>query len=188
MTPRTLSIYSNPAILALSQDPLGVSAHRVWRSTNSSLWTGPLSGGDYVVALLNTGTASLSMNASLADIFFDASSTGTSANGLAAEVMRGWEVWDLWARRMGDGTAAEMLSSGGNATGNGTAAGEAVRYNSTQMSYAEGLARNESALLGVRVGAVEAGGTLRAEVEGHGVKVFRLRPLPGSGRGKRDEL
>ena len=31
MSPETLSIYSNPAVLAISQDPLGASAHRIWQ-------------------------------------------------------------------------------------------------------------------------------------------------------------
>ncbi|KAL8794259.1 MAG: hypothetical protein Q9195_003213 [Heterodermia aff. obscurata] len=184
MSPQTLSIYSNPAVLAISQDPLGVSAHRVWQyptpaddQSSYSLWAGDLAGGDYVVALLNAGPTPLTMNASLADIFFDASST--SAGGPAREIMQAWEVYDLWANRMDNATAASILR--GNAT-------VAMGYNSTRTSYADGLARNESALLGARVGTVAPRGTLNATVEGHGIALYRLRPGPSGGAGGRDEL
>ena len=193
MSPQTLSIYSNPAVIAISQDPLGVSAHRVWQHPaptvdsddqgSYSLWVGDLAGGDYVVALLNAGNDPLTMNASLTDIFFDASST--SAGGPVPEITRGWDVYDLWANRMDNATASSIL--GGNATVmdrmNAT-----MRYNSTRMSYADGLARNESALLGSRVGAIAPMGTLNATVERHGIALYRLRPVPSGGARKRDEL
>ncbi|KAG7009840.1 alpha-galactosidase [Physcia stellaris] len=181
MSPQTLSIYSNPAVIALSQDPLGISAHRVWQ------YPAPVDGYDYVVALLNAGNTSLTMNASLTDIFFDASST--SSSGPAPEIMQSWDVHDLWANRMDTATASSILS--GNATVNGTVVAgmnSTMRYNSTRMSYAEGLARNESALLGSRIGSVAPMGTLSARVERHGIALYRLRPVPGSGTRKRDEL
>lgn len=112
MTPASISIYSNPAVLAVSQDPLGISAYRVWRHPAAlddynqgeiPLWTGPLTGGDYVVALLNAGNVSLTMNASLVDIFFDKSST--SSQSPAAEITQTWEVFDLWANRLNNWTA-----------------------------------------------------------------------------------
>lgn len=196
MTPQTLSIYSNPAVIAVSQDPLGISAHRVWQypapvdgygQGSYSLWVGDLAGGDYVVALLNAGNTSLHMNASLTDIFFDASST--SSSGPAPEIMQSWDVHDLWANRMDAATASSILS--GNATVNGTVVGglnSTMPYNSTEMSYAEGLARNESALLGSRVGSVAPMGTLSARVERHGIALYRLRPVPRSWTRKRDEL
>lgn len=196
MSPQTLSIYSNPAVIAVSQDPLGISAHRVWEYSaptdiygqgSYSLWVGYLSGGDYVVALLNAGNTSLNMNASLADIFFDSSST--SSSGSAPEIMQSWDVYDLWANRMDDATASSILN--GNATVNGTVLDDmnsTMRYNSTQMSYATGLVANESALLGSRVSSIAPMGTLSATVERHGIALYRIRPVPGSGMRRRDEL
>ena len=196
MSPETLSIYSNPAVIAVSQDPLGISAHRVWQYSaptdqygqgSYSLWVGDLSGGDYVVALLNAGNTSLNMNASLTDIFFDASST--SSSGPAPEILQSWEIYDLWANRMDNANASSILS--GNATMNGTtveSSNSSVRYNSTRMSYAEGLARNENALLGSRVGSIAPMGTWNVTVERHGIALYRLRPGPSSGTRKRDEL
>ena len=193
MSPQTLSIYSNPAVIAISQDPLGASAHRVWQypapsDGSYSLWVGDLADGDHVLALLNAGNVPLTMNASLVDIFFDASST-SSSGGPAPEIMHSWDVYDLWANRMDNATASSILS--GNATVNGTVTGgtnSTTRYNSTRMSYADGLARNESALLGSRVGAIAPMGTLIATVERHGIALFRLRAVPAGGARRRDEL
>ena len=196
MSPQTLSIYSNPAVLAINQDPLGIPAHRVWQYSaptdgqgqgSYSLWTGELTGGDYVVALVNSGNTSLAMNASLADIFFDASSTGSKSP--APETMQTWHVYDLWANRMDDTMAASILN--GNARVNGTymdSMNSTTRYNSTQMSYADGLAKNESALLGSRISSVAPMGTLSAMVERHGVALYRLRPETPTKMSKRDEL
>lgn len=203
MTPATLSIYSNPAVLAVSQDPLGSSAYRVWRYPAAiddngqgeiSLWTGSLSGGDYVVALVNAGNVSLLMNASLYDIFFDKSSTSSKVPD--AEILQTWDAYDLWQNRMDDGTALGILI--GNATSNGTAmlegsnfiAGngmESTRYNSTALSYEDGLAADHPALLGAKIATIQPEGTLKVEVPRHGIRLFRIRSTRSATR-KRDEL
>lgn len=143
MTAPSLSIYSNPAVLALSQDPLGVSAYRIWRHSAAldnysqgeiSLWVGPLSGGDYVVALLNAGNEHLTMNASLSDIFLDKSRSGS--RGPAPEIVQSWDIYDLWANRMNNKTAMEILNWNQTSsirladTSNST-----MRYNATKISY-----------------------------------------------------
>lgn len=176
ITGPALSIYSNPAVIAISQDPLGVAAHRVWKrpaalDQNSqgeiNLWVGDLSGGDYVVALLNAGNKNLTMNASLSEIFFEKSTAGT-----APEIMQTWDVYDLWQNRMDNATATAILN--GNSTVEDT--GESiVRYNSTAMSYAEGLAANHPALLGAKITSILPHGTLEVEVPRHGIALFRIR-------------
>lgn len=205
MTPATLSIYSNAAVLAVSQDPLGSPAYRVWRypaplddygQGEISLWTGSLSGGDYIVALVNAGNVSLVMNASLTDIFFDKSSA--SSKGPAAEILQTWDAYDLWQNRLDDGTALAILY--GNATSiNGTAtpggknstAGTngiaSTRYNSTALSYADGLAANHPALLGAKIATIQPKGALEVEVPRHGIRLFRVRSTGGETK-KRDEL
>lgn len=200
MTPATLSIYSNPAVLAISQDPLGLSAYRVWRRPAAldtynqgeiSLWTGKLTGGDYIVALVNAGNVSLVLNASLTDIFFDKSSTGSS--GPAAEITQTWEVYDLWANRLDHDTALVIISGNHtltSAAGNSTSdrnATETSRYNSTELSYADGLAAGHAALLGAKIGAISPRGTLQAHIPRHGIGLYRIRP-GGGGAKKRDEL
>ena len=103
--------------------------------------------------------------------------------------MEAWDIYDLWANRMDDETAASILSGG--AMINGTVANNVnstSRYNATAMSYAEGLAMNNTALYGRMVGSVAPMGILEAAVPRHGVGLFRLRKQSGGGMRKRDEL
>lgn len=176
MTGSSLSIYSNPAILAISQDPLGTAAHRVWRYPAAlddysqgeiNLWVGDLSGGDYIVALLNAGNKTLTMNASLSDIFLDKSPSGT-----APETMQTWDVYDLWTNRMDNAAAAEIISGDSIVL---DANNSITRFNSTEMSYAKGLAANHPALLGAKTTSIPPKGTLTAEVPRHGIGLFRIR-------------
>ena len=204
MTPATLSIYSNPAVLAVSQDPLGSAAYRVWKRPAAldaynqgeiSLWTGKLTGGDYIVALVNAGNVSHVLNAPLTDIFFDKSSTGSK--GPAAEIMQTWEVYDLWANRLdhqaalgilsGNVTSNDTLTSAGGNSTSGHNATQTSRYNSTELSYADGLEAGHAALLGAKIGSITPRGTLSAHVPRHGIGLFRIRSSD-TGAKKRDEL
>lgn len=194
MTPQSLSIYSNPAVLAVSQDPAGSSAYRIWKypaepdqygQGEISLWVGSLDGGDYVVALVNAGNYPRMMNASLADIFYDKASTASS-NGVATEVLETWDVYDLWANRMSNATAQAIIS--GNSTMSGSMMNSTSMYNATQMSYAKGLAMNTTALLGAKTTSVTPMGTLSAMVPRHGVGLYRIRSQGTPAMRKRDEL
>ena len=196
MTARSWSVYANPAVLAVGQDVLGMSAYRVYEypamqldvygQGSLSCWVGELAGGDWVVAFVNTGEGVVTMNASLAEMFVVQSST--NAAGVAPQVRIGWDVYDLWGNRASVESAQAVLNGNGTASGvvmdaaNGT-----MRYNSTEMSYADGVRMNHAALLGKRIGSIAPMGTLTAEVEMHGIRLFRLRPL-GAGMRKRDEL
>jgi len=126
------------------------------------------------------------MNATLADIFIDNGPSGT-----APQVQMAWEVRDLWANRMSNEEAEAIISSS-SATGNATTGYNATtvgsgRYNATKTSYAEGLAHNNSILLGNLTSLVQPSGTIIATVDPHGVAMFRLRAAP-TGVRKRDEL
>ncbi len=204
MTPQTLSIYSNPAILAISQDPLGMPAFRVWErpgqtenntssadlysANTTSFWTGKLNGGDQVVAFVNAGPGATSMIASMEDVFVDLVTTGSSAP--VPQLMQTWDVYDLWANRMSDVAAQAFIN--GTATGNGTMAFNttmsATTFNSTEMSYAKGLAANNTALLGLKTMTIAAMGTMQVQVPSHGVAAYRLRSQGGGMMQKRDEL
>ena len=199
MSPQTLSIYSNPAVIAINQDPAGTAANRNWRyyvndtdqygQGEIQLWTGSLENGDYVVCLVNAGNSSRSMNATLTDIFLDESSAGSV--GPAPELTQQWDVYDLWANRMSNATAMGILSNnstmGSNYTVNNSM-NSTTRYNATETSYAQGLAMNATALFGSKVGSVPPMGTLTAEVAGHGVGLFRLRSQGTPSMRRRDEL
>ena len=199
MSPQALSIYSNPAVIAINQDPAGSQPKRNWRyyvndtdqygQGEIQLWTGSLANGDYVVCLLNAGSSPRSMNATLVDVFFDESSAGSV--GPAPQLMQQWDVYDLWANRMPNETAMGILSNNSTIGSNYTVSismNSTTRYNATEMSYAKGLAMNATALFGSKVGSVPPMGTLTAEVAGHGVGLFRLRSQGTPSMRKRDEL
>jgi len=184
----SLSIYTNPAILAISQDPMGSAIVRRWRyyvadidqygQGEISMWSGNLAQGDMVVVLLNAGNQERSMNATLADIFVD------DGGVLAPEAKMSYDMYDLWANRMPNATANMIIDS--NSTMN-AANLTSYYYNSTKTSYADGIMANNSLLMGSKCGTVQGLGTLTATVPRHGVMAYRLRPIP-TALVKRDEL
>lgn len=197
--PSDLALLSNPAVIAVNQDPMGSSAARRWLyETNQTdaygkssiqMWSGSLestTGGehnDYVVVLINGNNATTVMNATLADIFNDSGPAGT-----AEQVKMSWEVRDLWANRMNETEARDIISAS-SASGNETTGFDATRvgegrYNATKTSYAEGLAARDPLLLGKVAMTVKPEGTIVATVDPHGAAMFRLR---ARSRGK-DEL
>ena len=208
ITPQTLSIYSNPAIIAINQDPMGIPAVRVWQKPatpenetysvdaytagETSFWTAQLKNGDYVVAFVNSGSAATTMTATLDDIFVDLTTTGNNAP--VPQLKQTWDVHDLWANRMSDVTAQAIIS--GNMTmatnvtsmANPTSSLPVQTYNSTALSYADGLKANNTALMGVKVGTLAPMGTLSASVPSHGTAVYRLRSQGMNSKRKRDEL
>ncbi|KAH8111511.1 alpha-galactosidase/alpha-n-acetylgalactosaminidase [Phellopilus nigrolimitatus] len=183
ITPATLSILSNPAVLAVSQDPDVRPAFRIWRyavgDTDAfgqgeiQMWSASLSGGDALVVLLNAGAAKRQMNATLVDIFWR-----SGPGGRATQVGQAWDVYDLWANRMDDATAQQIINAAANrsAAADPSTIGTQFRYNATAMGgYAAGLAQNSSVLLGKKIGVVQPHGSLTATVPAHGVGMFRLR-------------
>ncbi|KAK3178491.1 hypothetical protein OEA41_000627 [Lepraria neglecta] len=208
MTAQTLSIYSNAAIIAINQDPLGIPALRVWQSPaqpqnetystdaytagEKSFWTGQLNGGDYVAAFVNSGPAPATLTATMNDIFIDLVTTGSNAP--VPRLMQTWDVYDLWANRMSDASAQAIITGNMTMATNATSKSNATStlpvqtYNATAMSYANGVTANDTALLGVKVSTIAPMGTLMAQVPSHGVVVYRLRSQGGGGMRKRDEL
>lgn len=188
---KTLSILANAAAIAVNQDPLYSSAARRWYydtdlvdeygKSSIQMWSGSLNSttdsewNDMVVVLVNGQNASATMNATLADIFIDSGTYGT-----APQAALSWEVRDLWANRLTDEEAQAIIDSV-NATesGSGVAGNVTTKlYNATQTSYADGLEAKNELLLGKVVSTVEPHGTLTAEVNRHGVGMFRLRAVP----------
>ena len=206
MDAKSLSILSNPAIIAISQDPLGVPAFRVWQKPGQPenntlsanlytqgetyLWTGKLSGGDFVVAFVNAGPSPTAMSATMDDIFIDQITTGSSKQ--VAETAGTWDVHDLWTNRMDDATAQAIIDGNPAVNENSTMMNSTMstmRYNATAMSYADGLAAKHVALMGAKIGSLAPMGTLSAQVPSHGIAIYRLRGQgDGSRRRKRDEL
>jgi alpha-galactosidase len=131
------------------------------------MWSGPLSDGDHFVALLNAGNDTRAMNATADDIFYDGGAEGTSD-----EAAMEWTLRDLWADRMPEAVAQALID--GNSTQAASLNVTSYYYNATQTSYADGLARNDSLLLGQPVGTLRAKGTITAPVPRHGVMACRL--------------
>ena len=208
MTPDTLSIYSNPAIIAINQDPLGMPAVRVWQypaqpenetysvdaytAGETSFWTCKLDDGDYAIAFVNAGPSATIMSATMNDVFIDLITTGNNAP--VPQLMETWDVYDCWANRMSNATAQAIIS--GNMTmdtnvttmANSTSTLPLQTYNSTATSYKDGLMANSTALLGVKTTTLAPSGSLTVTVPRHGTVVYRLRSQGMGAKRKRDEL
>lgn len=186
LTPQSYSIYMNPAIIALNQDPLGTAVTRQWRYYVSdtdqygegeiSMFSGPLYGDNQVVILLNAGNSSRMMNASLAEIFVD------SGGADSPSAKMNYDMFDLWGNRMDNETAEAILSTNNTVAGNYNS----TWLNVTETSYAQALMNNDTRVLGKACGTLTAGGTIQTMVPRHGIAAIRLRPQPTMS--KRDEL
>jgi alpha-galactosidase len=193
---KTLTIVNNPAILALSQDPLAKSALRVQRDVNvpkdkygvgeTHVWSGHLAHGDQLVILLNMANENQKISVSLEEIF-----VRDGAGGIAPQNNHDWDVYDLWAGRMSDKDAESILDAA-----NQSAREQLFRqlnwYNSTELPYSKGLRQRDPRLMGKKVSVIPAQGILEAEVSRHAAQVFRLRNVDDSNAKRRvaikDEL
>lgn len=183
-----LSILSNPAVIAVNQDPTSTAGQRVWRyyvndtdewgQGEIALWARTLNNSDVAMALVNAGNSSRQMNATLAEIFTDSG----AAN--APQAQMGYDIYDLWGYRMDNATANMVL----NGTAPEIQKNSTMRYNATAMSYADGLSANETALIGKKIDSVDPLGTINAMVPRHGVAFYRLRANGKTMMRKRDEL
>jgi alpha-galactosidase len=191
MTPSALTIVNNPAIIALSQDPLGRSIVRVRRdregvpkdeygAAEAHVWSGKLANGDQCVIFVNFGGKDLKMSASLAEIF-----VSSGPGGSAPQVKSAWDVHDLWADRMGEDTALEIMNAG-NGEERERAFEKAGWYNATETPYSIGLEQGDPRLFGKKVFTVKAKGALTTNVPTHAARVYRLRKV--TEKTGRDEL
>ena len=175
LSSKALTILNNPAVIAVSQDPLGRSALQIYKDTNVKkdrygqgevqIWAGPLYPQDELVVLLNAADEDLDLSISLNDIFIH-----EGPEGSAPQTKQEFDVHDLWADRMDDFTAEQILA--------GKDQYKQKWYNSTELSYKDGLAKGDSRLLGKKVGSIgPQHNELKAKVPRHAVRVFRLRSL-----------
>ena len=181
---KTLTIVNNPAILALSQDPVTKPALLVQRDVNvpkdrygvgeTHVWSGSLAHGDQVVILLNMANEKQTISVSLEEIF-----VRDGAGGIAPQNYHDWDVYDLWADRMSDEDAQSILG----------AVDQSARellfqrlnwYNSIKIPYSEGLRMRDPRLMGKKVRMIPAQGILEADVSRHAARVFRLRNVNDS--------
>jgi alpha-galactosidase len=83
MTSETLSILTNPDVIAVDQDPLGVEGHRVWEEGPLEIWMKPLADGSRAVGLFNREQSTINITVKFRQIGID---------GRAS-------VRDLWSRK-----------------------------------------------------------------------------------------
>ena len=83
----SLRILSNPEVIAVSQDKMGVQGTKRKTDGTNEVWAGPLEGGAYAVVLLNRGTAVSNVTASWSDFGLDPSKE--------AAVRDLWQMKDL---------------------------------------------------------------------------------------------
>lgn len=181
-----LTIINNPAIIALSQDPHGRSVTRVRRDTEgvakdewgvgeTHVWAGHLHNGDEVVILLNAGGKDIEMSVSLAEIFIP-----YGPGGSAPHNKYDWDIHDLWAHRMSEKTAEQILAAKTSSEKQAVLS-RTNWYNATEIPYATGLAQEDPRLFGEKIGVAKAGGLLKADVKSHAARVFRLRRVAKKG-------
>ena len=182
-----LTILNNPAVIAVSQDPEGRSVARVRREMGVAkdkygigeiqVWSGPLYGGDQVVVLLNAASEDARISASLEEIFLH-----DGPEGSAPQINEEWEVFDLWADRMDTTFAQKVLKAPTDKLER--LFKEANWYNSTELSYKDGLKRRDARLMGKKVGNITPGGSLTAKVKRHSVEMYRLKSVAHGGKRK----
>jgi alpha-galactosidase len=185
VSPSTLSILNNPAVIAINQDPLGKPAIRIKRNQNVAkdqyrmgecqIWSGNLFGGDQVVAFLNAADENLEMAASLEEIFL-------RETGKPPQVLEEWDVYDLWANRMSDVVAQEIINSPDSST---QVLKNVDWYNSTALSYEDGVKTGDLRLLGKKVETLAPRSTLSRKVRRHSIELFRLRSSSQEGKEKK---
>jgi alpha-galactosidase len=83
MSPETLSVLTNPEVLAVDQDPAGTEGYRVSEEGPLQVWVKPLAGGSTAVGLFNAGESTMPVTIRFKDI------------GLSGKA----SVRDLWARK-----------------------------------------------------------------------------------------
>ena len=189
LSPEDYGILTNPAVIALNQDPNGspiqrqlvqqVDARDRYGVGEIQIWSGSLYGGDQVVAFLNAANTSLTIAYDLVEIF-----GGLPTN---EQAQMSYDLYDLWGNETVIPVSAAAQILNGNATIETVDNGRWY-YNATATSWADGLAANDTLLLGTPAGSLQAGGLLSAEVPSHGIAMWRLKSTGSAMKRKRDEL
>ena len=182
LTAGTLSILNNPAIIAVSQDPIGKAVSMLrqdfdvkkdkYGQGEVQIWSGPLYPNDQLLILLNAADEDMTITTDLNEIFLH-----EGPEGSAPHVKYEYDIHDLWANRMSEEQANKILES------------DEPHYakdwfNSTEVSYKDGLANNDARLLGKKIGQIPPSSPeLKTKVQRHSLKMYRLRPS-GDGPGR----
>lgn len=103
--------------------------------------------------------------------------------GTATQAASSWDVYDLWADWMSNGTASAIVNgSGKNVTAPSSGYFNVTAHGGAEKVYSEVPYSSSKHLMGSKIGSVGSRGTVKATVRPHGVAMYRLREQ------KRDEL
>lgn len=176
LTPATLTILNNPAVIAVSQDPIGKSVSMIrqdfdvkkdkYGQGEIQVWSGPLYPNDQLVILFNAADQEYTITTDLDEIFLH-----EGPEGSAPQTKHEYEVYDLWANRMSEEVAEKILE-------NADPEHATDWFNSRETSYKEGLDSGDERLLGSKLGKLSPSSpTLDAKLPRHSLKMYRLRPV-----------
>lgn len=118
------------------------------------------------MAFINAGNSSRTISYDLVEIF-----GGITNNELAQQA---WNLFDLWGNETVIPSAAAAMVLDGIDRIENVDHGRWY-YNASETSWADGLANNNTLLLGTPAGSVEAPSTLIADVPSHRVAMWRLK-------------
>ena len=68
MSPETRALLTNPEVIAVDQDPLGIQGHRVAQEGQLEVWVKPLADGSKAVGLFNRGESVMPVTAYFRDV------------------------------------------------------------------------------------------------------------------------
>ncbi|KAB5591401.1 hypothetical protein CTheo_5155 [Ceratobasidium theobromae] len=163
MTEETLSIITNKAVIAVSQDANGWPANRLWKRTveggDVQLWVGGLVNGASVIALMNTSPKTQKLDLLFSEVFADSSLAVRKSS---------FRLYDLWAQKTSSAPSWSSVSSqfpsfSGSSNASNTTL-QAVLARST----------NWGKDLGVFSGSVKG-----VSIPAHGVKLWRAELASG---------
>ncbi|QRV77859.1 glycoside hydrolase family 27 protein [Ceratobasidium sp. AG-Ba] len=157
MTEETLEIITNKAVIAVSQDPLGSPAVRIWKKTagdgDIQLWVSNLVNSTTAIALVNTASKSQKVDLLFADAFEDSPPAARKAS---------YRLYDLWAQKTTEppswSSVSSQFPSFVNSSGSSNSTLQKVLARST----------NWGKDIGVHQGSVKG-----VSVPAHGVKIWR---------------
>ena len=107
MTDETRAILTNPDIIAISQDPLGVQAFRYAQDGEIEVWFRPLSDGHWAMGVLNRGDVPVNFSFDFAAAAVVDPDFGHAADFAAVE----YRIRDIWQARNLASTAVPLSTT-----------------------------------------------------------------------------
>jgi alpha-galactosidase len=106
MSAETAAILTNPGVIAVDQDPLGIQGYKHRDEGEREIWVRPLEGGDWAVAALNRGETPWVL-----DVNWSEEHLRDDLNGIDAALGEvTYRIVGLWGGE-DRGTTAEPLSA-----------------------------------------------------------------------------